>query len=137
MDLYDFTNHMALRIKLHKVPGSVVQHTALLKKGLELKGIECKMIKGYCIIPETKEACVHYWVQTVLEGLDLDIGFTIAKLRTPELAALHTILVDELPDGFERSDAEAGEITSENERLFVLYHKDPKTFWKEAPSFKF
>lgn len=137
MDLYDFTNHMALRIKLHKVPGSVVQHTALLKKGLELKGIECKMIKGYCIIPETKEACVHYWVQTVLEGLDLDIGFTIAKLRTPELEALHTILVDKLPDGFERSDAEAVEITSENERLFDLYHKDPKAFWKEAPSFKF
>ena len=137
MDLYEFTKHLALRIKLHKVGGSVVQHAALLKKGLELKGIESKLVKGYCVIPETKEACAHYWVQTVPEGLDLDIGYTIAKIRSPELEALHTILLEELPPGFIRSDTDAIEITSDNERLFDLYHTDGKAFWKEAPSFKF
>jgi hypothetical protein len=135
--IMDFTKHLALRIKLHKIHGSVVQHAALLKKGLEMKGIQCNLVKGYCVIPETKEACAHYWVQTVPEGLDLDIGYEVAKLRSPELEALHTILLDELPPGFERSDADALEITRENERLFDLYHTNPKAFWKEAPSFKF
>lgn len=135
-DPIDFTNHFALRLKLHKVGGSVVQHAALLKKALELRGIKSEIVKGFCVIPQTREACAHYWVQTVPERLDLDIGFSIAKLRSPELQAVSPVLVHELPDGIERSDKNDIVIVDENERLFDLFYRDPKAFWRETPSFK-
>ena len=43
---------------------------------------------------------------------------------------------DKVPDGYTRAefgDDQAKCILDENERLFDLYHKDEKEFWKEAP----
>ena len=85
---------LALRIKMRNVSGNVVHHAALLKKYLDHKGIKTEMVKGYCVIPQTKEACEHYWIREVESGLDLDIGFEVAKLRSPELQALHPILLE-------------------------------------------
>lgn len=124
---------MALRIKMHNVSGNVVHHAALLKKHLDHQGIKSEMVKGFCVIPETKEACGHYWIRELNSGLDLDVGFEVAKLRSPELQALHPVLLESIPPGMTRSDEKETMIREDNERLFELYQRDPKAFWREAP----
>ena len=124
---------LALRIKLHNVSGNVVHHAALLKKALDKQGMNTVMVKGYCVIPETKEACEHYWIRDVESGLDLDIGFEVARLKSPELQALYPVLLESIPSGMIRSDEKETMIREENERLFELYQRDPKAFWREAP----
>jgi hypothetical protein len=124
---------LALRIKMHNVSGNVVHHAALLKKSLDQQGIKSEMVKGFCVIPETKEACEHYWIRALDSGLDLDVGFEVAKLRSPELQALHPVLLESMPPGMTRSDEKETMIREENERLFELYQRDPKAFWREAP----
>lgn len=125
---------LALRIKLHNVSGNVVHHAAILKRFLDQKGVKSEMIKGFCVIAETKEACEHYWVRTE-EGLDLDIGFEVAKLRSPDLQALHPALLESIEGmpNLTRSDEKEFVIRHENERLFDLLERDPKAFWREAP----
>lgn len=125
---------LALRIKLHNVSGNVVHHAALLKKSLDQQGLETQLIKGYCYIPETNEACEHYWVREVHTGLDFDIGFEVAKLRSPELQTLHPVLLESLESySVTRSDEKETMIREENERLFELFQRDSKAFWREAP----
>ena len=124
---------LALRIKLRNVSGNVVHHAAILKRFLDQKDIQSQMIKGFCVIPETKEACEHYWIRIFPENLDLDIGFEVAKLRSPELQALHPVLLESMPTGMNRSDEKELLIRDENERLFELFQQDPKAFWREAP----
>ena len=129
----DILNHTALRLKLHKVGGTIIHHIALLKRSLDQKGFKTKMVKGWCVIQETKEACEHYWLRELDTGLDLDIGFAVAKLRSPELMALRPVLLESLPPGLDRSDSEEILIRAENRRLFDLYQADPKAFWHESP----
>lgn len=129
----DILNNTALRLKLHKVGGTIIHHIALLKRSLDQKGFKTKMIKGWCVIEETKEACEHYWLRELDTGLDLDIGFAVAKLRSPELMALRPVLLENLPPGLVRSDSEETLILAENYRLFELYQEDPKAFWHETP----
>ena len=128
----EIVTRLALRLKVHQVSGAVVHHVALLKKALDQKGIASRMIKGYCVIEDTKEACEHYWLRTE-EGLDLDIGFAVARLKNPELMALEPVLLESLPPGLNRSDAEETRILVENRHLFELFESDPKVFWREAP----
>lgn len=123
----------ALRLKIHNVPGTVIHHLALLKRSLDQKGTETVMVKGWCVIEQTKEACEHFWLREVKTGLDLDLGFAVAKLRTPELAALHPVLLESLPPGLVRSDSEENLIRAENCRLFDLFQENPKAFWRESP----
>jgi hypothetical protein len=132
MAALDIVTRLALRLKVHQVSGAVVHHVALLKKALDQKGITSRMIKGYCVIEDTKEACEHYWLRTE-EGLDLDIGFAVARLKNPELMALEPVLLESLPAGLNRSDAEETRILVENRHLFELFESDPKVFWREAP----
>ena len=123
----------ALRLKIHNVPGTVIHHLALLKRSLDQKGAKTVMVKGWCVIEQTKEACEHYWLREVDTGLDMDLGFAVAKLRTPELAALHPVLLESLPPGLTRSDSEETLILAENSRLFDLFQENPKAFWRESP----
>lgn len=123
----------ALRLKIHNVPGTVIHHLALLKRSLDQKGTKTVMVKGWCVIEQTKEACEHYWLREVDTGLDMDLGFAVAKLRTPELAALHPVLLESLPPGLTRSDSEETLILAENSRLFDLFQENPKAFWRESP----
>jgi hypothetical protein len=123
---------MALRLKLHKTSGSVVHHVALLKRALEQQGVPAQIVKGFCVIPETKEACEHYWVRSD-EGLDLDVGFEVARLKNPELMALRPVLLESLPPGLTRSDQGETMILEENQRLYDLHQANPKEFWREAP----
>jgi len=128
----DETVHrLALRLKLRNVSGTVVHHAALLKKHLEQQGLEATLVKGFCVIEDTKEACEHFWVRS--EGLDLDVGFKLASLKNPELMALRPVLLDFLPPGLTRSDLEEILIRDENNRLFDLHQSDPRAFWREAP----
>jgi hypothetical protein len=57
------------------------------------------MIKGYCVVFESKEVCEHYWVRDVETGLDLDVAFEVAKLKSPELQTLHPVLLETIPRG--------------------------------------
>ena len=123
----------ALRLKIHNVPGTVIHHLALLKRSLDQKGTKTVMVKGWCVIEHTKEACEHYWLREVDTCLDMDLGFAVAKLRTPELAALHPVLLENLPQGLTRSDSEETLIRAENSRLFDLFQENPKAFWRESP----
>jgi len=125
---------IALRIKMHNVSGNVVHHNALLKRFLDQKGVKCELVKGYCVIAETKEACEHCWVRTD-SGLDLDLSFEVAKLKSPELQALYPALLESIEGipNLIRSDEKEFVIRHENERLFELFQRDPKAFWREAP----
>ena len=125
-------NRLATRLKIYNVPGSVMHHVAIFKRILDRQNISSEIIKGYCVIMESKESCEHYWVRTS-EGLDLDIAFAVARLKSPELQSLHPVLVDQCPPGLTRSDLEASDIREENNRLFELYQQDPKAFWRESP----
>lgn len=118
----------ALRLKLHKVKGSVVHHCALFQRMLAGRGTPAQVIKGFCVVPQTREICEHFWVRTDKEGLDFDIGYAVGCLQSPDLASVDTILLTEPPDGFAKPDTDP-----ENLRLFDLYQTDPKTFWAEAP----
>lgn len=129
----DFVRRMALRLKLRKIGGTVVHHVALLKRALDQQGIQTRMIKGYCVIFETKESCDHYWIREENTGLDIDIAFQVACLKTPELMALRPVLVETLPPGLNRSDETEILIREENNRLFDLFQEDPKEFWRAAP----
>jgi hypothetical protein len=124
---------IAMRMKLHKISGSVVHHCAVLKKLLYEKGIKSSVIHGYCISPG--EICEHYWVRTDVEGLDLDIGYELACLYNPDLASLKTVLSEDFPEGLKDADGKEPEVLrqEDNHRLFELYETDPVTFWKEAP----
>lgn len=128
----DMIRRMALRLKVYKTSGGVVHHVALLKRTLDQQGTPTKIIKGFCVITETSEACEHYWVRTE-EGLDLDIGFEVARMKNPELMALRPVLLETLPPGLTRSDQGETMILEENQRLFDLHQSDPKAFWREAP----
>ena len=134
MNLEDIVHRTALRLKLNKVSGSVVHHVAILKRGLENNGVKCKMMKGFCVIPSTLEACAHYWVREENSGLDFDIGFKVACLKSPELQTISPVLLESLPEGVKRSDMEEVLIRADNEDLFELYHKNEKEFWKQAPA---
>lgn len=133
VNMEDTVKRLALRIKLRNISGSIVHHVALLKKSLDQQNFESEMIKGFCVIPETKEACDHYWIREKQTGLDLDVAFAVAKLRSPELQALHPVLLESLPQGLIRSDEKETMIREENERLFELFQRDPKAFWRETP----
>ena len=129
----DVVKQAALRLKVHNVPGTVIHHLALLKRSLDQKGTKTVMVKGWCVIEQTKEACEHYWLREVETSLDMDLGFAVAKLRTPELAALHPVLLENLPPGLTRSDSEETLIRAENSRLYDLFQENPKAFWRESP----
>jgi hypothetical protein len=119
---------LALRMKLNKVDCSVVYHCAIVKKLLKEQGIDARVIHGYCVSPS--EVCEHFWVRTEDEGLNLDIGYELACLYTPELKDMRTFLTEEFP--VELKDVEVLR-QEDNTRLFELYETDPVTFWKEAP----
>ena len=129
----DIVKRIALRLKLRHVSGSIVHHVAILKRALDAQGVQCQMMKGFCVIPQTKEACEHYWIRETTTGLDFDVGFEVAKLRSPELQALHPVLLESMPPEMIRSDEKETMIREENERLFELYQRDSKAFWREAP----
>jgi hypothetical protein len=124
---------IAQRMKLNKVSGSVVHHCALLMKYLAAQKIGARVVHGYCISPN--EICEHYWVRTEPDGLDLDIGFELACLYSPELLALKTVLLEDFPVGLKDQDGKEPDVLrqEDNQRLFELYETDPKTFWREAP----
>ena len=129
----EIVKRTALRLKMHNVTGSVVHHVAILKRALDQQGIACEMIKGFCVIMESKEACEHYWIRETSSGLDFDVAFAVAKLRSPELQALHPVLLESCPQGLIHSDEKETQIREENTRLFELLQRDPKAFWHEAP----
>jgi len=121
----DIVKRTAQRLKMHKIGGTVIHHCAILKKILPGKS---RIIHGYCVSPG--EICEHYWLRTE-DGLDLDIGFELACLYSPELGELKTFLTEDFPEG----NWEGVEVLrhEDNNRLFELYETDPTTFWKEAP----
>ena len=133
----DHLKRLALRLKIRNLPGTVIHHVALLKKTLDVQGVKSHIVKGYCVIYESKEACEHYWLRVDTGDhdlpLDLDIGFELAKLRNRELMALHPVLVETLPPGLTRSDQQEILIRDENLRLYELHQENPKAFWREAP----
>jgi hypothetical protein len=123
----DIVRRVAMRIKMHRLKGTVVHHCALLKRHLDTLGIQTRLVKGFCISPG--DVCEHYWLRT-LEGLDIDLGFAVAALYTPEIKEMQIMLLDTVPS--ELSNIEVKK-QDDNDRLFELYTKDPKTFWEETP----
>lgn len=125
---------LARRIKLNRVEGSIVHHCAILMKWLAARKIEAWIVHGYCV--SAGEICEHYWVRTEPEGLDLDIGYEIACLYSPELMALKTVLLEDFPVGLKDREGREPEVLrqEDNHRLFELYETDPKSFWNEAPT---
>ena len=132
-DPIEFTKRVALRLKVHKIGGTVVHHVALLKRALDQKRVACEMVKGFCVIMESKEVCEHYWIRVGTPALDLDVAFAVATLKSPELQALYPVLLESCPPGLTHSDEKEVLIREENSRLFELFQRDSKAFWREAP----
>jgi hypothetical protein len=102
-----------MRLKIHKVDGTIVHHHALLAKAL--KG---KLVQGYAVCQN--QFCWHCWVETpdgeihdVTKGLTIPIEYQYT-----------------LPEGSEELEHEH---ISGNKQLFELYMNDPKRFWRESP----
>lgn len=119
----DQVRRFAMRIKLHRLGGTVVHHCALLRRILPF---ESQIVKGYCISPG--DICEHYWVR--IGDLNLDIGYEVACLYTPELKDLKTMLVEEIPAELKNVEVKRQD---DNQRLYELYLLDPATFWSESP----
>jgi len=132
-DPIEFTKRVALRLKVHKICGTVVHHVAILKRALDQQKVACELVKGFCVIMETKEVCEHYWVRVGSPALDLDVAFAVATLKSPELQSLHPVLLESCPPGLTHSDETEVLIREENSRLFELFQRDSKAFWREAP----
>jgi len=136
-DPIEFTKRVALRLKVHKIGGTVVHHVAILKRALDQKRVACEMVKGFCVIMESKEVCEHYWIRVATENpslpLDLDVAFAVATLKNPELQSLDPVLLESCPPGLTHSDEKEVLIREENSRLFELFQRDSKAFWREAP----
>lgn len=124
---------LALRLKLRKISGGIIHHVAILQRVLERRNFKSKIVKGYCVIDETKEACQHYWV-ALESGEILDIGFEFAKLTSPGLQLLDPVRTESLAPDLIRSDQTETALLAENERLHELYLRDSKAFWRESPS---
>jgi hypothetical protein len=120
---------LAQRLKLHKIEGTVVHHCAILVKILGTG----RIVHGYAITPG--EVCEHYWVRVEPEGLDLDIGWEVACMHSPELAGMQIVLAEDFPEGLKDKDGKEPEILrqAQNKDLLELWQTDPKTFWNEAP----
>jgi hypothetical protein len=103
-----------LRLKLHKVKGTVVQHNALLAR--EVKG---KLVQGYVLCEN--QACWHCWVEKDGERLDVTHGMS-----------LPVEYVQKIPDGY--TEMKHANIIL-NKLQYELYENDPKAFWKECPKF--
>lgn len=133
LDMVFDLKRLAMRMKLHRISGTVIHHCAIVKKLLAEQGIKSTIIHGYCISPG--EVCEHYWVRTDDEGYDIDIGLELARLYTPELIALQTVLSEDFPVGIKDHNGKEPEVLrqEDNTRLFELYETDPVTFWKESP----
>ncbi len=133
LDMVFDLKRLAMRMKLHRISGTVIHHCAIVKKLLAEQGIKSTIIHGYCISPG--EVCEHYWVRTDDEGYDIDIGLELARLYTPELMALQTVLSEDFPVGIKDQNGKEPEVLrqEDNTRLFELYETDPVTFWKESP----
>ena len=136
-DPIEFTKRVALRLKVHKIGGTVVHHVAILKRALDQQKVACEMVKGFCVIMESKEVCEHYWTRVATENpslpLDLDVAFAVATLKSPELQSLYPVLLEACPPGLTHSDEKEVLIREENSRLFELFQRDSKAFWREAP----
>ena len=59
----DIVKRTALQLKLRRTTGTIIHHIAIMKRILDQKGAKTEMMKGWCVIPETKEACEHYWLR--------------------------------------------------------------------------
>jgi hypothetical protein len=119
---------LAMLLKLRKISGTVVHHCAILRKLMKERNIETRLVKGFCVSPG--EVCEHYWVETLDEGLHMDIGLELAKMYSPDLGSMNTMLLETLPE--ELKDVQVLR-QEDNERLYDLYQTDPKTFWNETP----
>ncbi len=119
---------MALRMKLQKTGGTIVHQTALMINLLRIKGFKPRMVTGF-VANGPGEVCWHCWAVTDTGERHDIIPYMIADLCEMEYFS-------EMPAGYKRAevgDDQAKYVLDENERLFELYHKDEKEFWKEAP----
>lgn len=123
----DIVRRLAMRIKMYRLKGTVVHHCALLKRHLDTLGIRTNFVKGFCVSPG--DVCEHYWLRTE-EGLDIDLGFAVAALYTPEIKDLQVMLLDSIPPELSTVELKKQE---DNQRLYELYMSDQKVFWNETP----
>jgi hypothetical protein len=105
----------ALRLKLHKVDGTIVHHNALLRRIIP-KG---QLVQGYSLCDN--EACWHCWVVDA-QGEIFDVG--------KQLGIQYTYS-DHVPEGYKEMEHE---MIEKNKKLYQLYIDDPIKFWKQAPT---
>jgi len=111
----DPVKRLVLRLKLHKTEGTIVHHNAILAK--QIKG--SRMVSGYALCQN--QACWHCWVEDS-EGKKYDVSSGILSMPFEYSS--------DVPENCKEMEHE---MITENKRLFELYKRDPKQFWKEAP----
>lgn len=122
----DLVKRLALKMKMYKVEGTPVHHTALCYLYLR-KTMNVKMVAGYAISGD-KECCRHYWVEDQ-EGTRYDVAYELGCLYSPELKDLPVEMTDRMMEGYQVIDDD-----SVNQTLFEMFQSNPKQFWQECPS---
>ena len=106
------------RMKLHKVPDSVVYKQALVYKHVSKTYPQCELVQGYVL--SGTEACWHCWVQHE----DTVYDFMSFVFSTPLEYTL------EIPEGVEHMEHEN---IDTNKKLYDLFKNNVKEFWNTAP----
>jgi hypothetical protein len=117
-----------LKYRVKKINCSVVHQCALFIDYLKRNEIQANMIRGFCVCAQA--ACRHFWVE--VGSQKIDIARELSLFHTPELKYIPTILQSTIDESMKRMDIEDPKIIEEHERLFDLWEKDLKQFWKET-----
>lgn len=117
---------LALKMKMYKVEGTPMHHTALCYLMLRRTIGDVKIVSGYAISGD-KECCRHFWVEDS-EGSRYDVAYELGCLYSPELKALPVEMTHQIPAEYQLMPGE------ENQNLFEMFQSNPKQFWQECPS---
>ena len=110
----DIIKKIALRLKLNKLEGCGIAAPILVQEYLKRHhSIDATLVQGQYI--STDEKCAHVWLRH--EGIDYDIGHTMACLVDPEFTKVQYSLVEGPSDLAEQFD---------------LYQEKPSVFWKNS-----
>lgn len=119
-------HRLALRMKMYKVEGTPIHHTALCYLYLRKTMPDVKAVAGYAVSGE-KECCRHYWVEDSA-GTRYDVAYELACLYSPDLIELPVEMTSQIPAGYELIQDQA------NHSLFEDFLSNPKKFWTECPA---
>lgn len=124
----DDLKRLALKMKMYKVEGTPVHHTALCYLYLLRRNIpDLRVVAGWAV--SSGEVCRHYWVEDGA-GVKYDIAYELACLYNPDLKLLLVETSHQKPEGYRDMDS----TETVNSNLCEDFVSNPRKFWQECPA---